>query len=107
MSPGGESTVDFDRRVRRAMSALITRSQGKTVLVVTHGGFISAACLFMLGAPGLYEERPAFLDPANTSITQFSRNEPGRRWTLNRYNDSSYLESSHVDTAIPGEALAD
>jgi 2,3-bisphosphoglycerate-dependent phosphoglycerate mutase len=96
MSPGAESTFEFDRRTRRAMTAIIESSSGQTVLLVTHAGFIAAACLFMLGAPGLHVGRPALLEPDNVGITEFVRSSVTGPWTLERYNDCAHLEKDHI-----------
>jgi probable phosphoglycerate mutase len=94
MSPGGESTREFDARVRRATAALIDRHNSDAFMIVTHGGFIAAAVLFLLGAPGLHErdQRPFRLQAANTSVTEFSRAPRTGVWTLERYNDVAHLE---------------
>jgi hypothetical protein len=61
----------------------------------THGGFVTAACCFLLGSPGLadFAIRPFQLDPANTSITEFSRDANGSPWMLHRYNDAAHLSA--------------
>ena len=63
------------------------------MVVVSHGGFISAATLALLGAPGLADTKPFYLNPAYTSLTEWRQLEPGR-WLLERYNDSAHLISS-------------
>jgi broad specificity phosphatase PhoE len=92
MSPGGESLRTFDERVRAATAALLGRHRGRSVVMFTHGGYIAAACCYMLGAPGLAEshQRPFRLEPVNTSITEFVRNGDGS-WTFLRYNDAAHL----------------
>jgi probable phosphoglycerate mutase len=92
MSPGGESTRTFDERVRRAIDALIARYEGKTVVLFTHGGFVSAAVHKLVGGPGMHVPGPLFLDPDNTSITSYRRTDDGDRWILERYNDSAHLQ---------------
>ena len=95
MSPGGESLRTFDARVRRATAALLDAHRGRSVVMFTHGGFVTAACCFLLGAPGLadFAIRPFQLDPANTSMTEFSRDADGAPWTLHRYNDAAHLSA--------------
>jgi probable phosphoglycerate mutase len=95
MSPGGESLRTFDARVRAATDALLAEHRGRTVVVFTHGGFISASCCHMLGAPGLadFVRRPFRLEPANTSITEFVANGDGTTFTLVRYNDVAHVAS--------------
>jgi probable phosphoglycerate mutase len=92
MSPGGESLRMFDERVRDATAALLDAYRGRSVVMFTHGGYISAACCYMLGAPGLAasDRRPFRLEPVNTSITEFVR-KGDRAWTFLRYNDAAHL----------------
>ena len=93
ISPGGESLLAFDQRVRRALQRLTQAHGDDFVVVVSHGGFISAATLALLGAPGLAETKSFYLNPAYTSLTEWRQLEPGR-WLLERYNDSAHLISS-------------
>ncbi|MET1001909.1 MAG: histidine phosphatase family protein [Acidimicrobiia bacterium] len=94
MSPGGESTRQFDARVRRALFALISANGGSTIVMFTHGGFVIGATLALLGAPGMHAsgERPFRLYPRNTSITEFGRTAASDQWMFERYNDTAHLE---------------
>jgi len=91
LSPGGESAREFDARVRTAVERLVREHHDQTVLAVSHGGFIGAACMYVVGAPGLAEVYPFRLAPANTSISIFSPFTGGPPWTLDRYNDVAHL----------------
>ena len=91
LSPGGESARAFDVRVRAAIRRLVREHHEQTVMVVSHGGFIGAACMYVVGAPGLAEVYPFRLSPANTSISIFSPFEGGPPWVLDRYNDIAHL----------------
>jgi 2,3-bisphosphoglycerate-dependent phosphoglycerate mutase len=90
LSPGGESTRAFDARVRRAVDAVVDAHSGETVMIVSHGGFISSACLYVLGAPGLDVVHPFRLWPENTSLTEFTASSTPP-WLLHRYNDAAHL----------------
>ena len=90
-SPGGESLVMFDERCRSALDRLTTRYSGASVLMFTHGGFITAACLALMGSGGLHEDRPFWLDAKHTSITEWIRRSPDDKWSLDRFNDASHL----------------
>ena len=92
-SPGGESTREFDARVRRALWAMLDEYEHRSVVLFTHGGFVSAATLAMFNAPGLHErtQRPARFLPHNTSITEFRRADGGEQWLLERCNDTAHL----------------
>jgi 2,3-bisphosphoglycerate-dependent phosphoglycerate mutase len=91
MSPGGESGRAFDRRVRAALTSLLDAHSDGTAVIFTHGGFITASLLYLLGLPGLPQTRSFRLDPTNTSITEFGDRQTDGRWTLERYNDVAHL----------------
>jgi 2,3-bisphosphoglycerate-dependent phosphoglycerate mutase len=88
--PGGESWLEFAARVHIALHRIEQEHDGKTVVIVTHGGVTQAAFGYFFGLspvtiPGVAVE--------NTSITQWVRPEKSTRWTLKRYNDTRHLES--------------
>ena len=95
ISPGGESPRVFDERVRRATTALIEQYRDQIAMVFTHGGFVYAATLFLLGAPGVHEWQEVWRPARNTSLTVFVSG--GGRWVLERYNDATHLpdDSGH------------
>jgi broad specificity phosphatase PhoE len=90
LSPGGESEAQFHARAVEALSTLITRYIGMTVIVFCHGGVIDVAFRAFLDLPryGGFD-----LWTVNTSITEMLRvngREPPR-WRLVRYNDAAHL----------------
>jgi probable phosphoglycerate mutase len=93
MSPGGESVRSFDMRVRTALQRLIELHAGESVAVVTHGGFVTASMLALLGAGGLDDARRFVLVPGYTSLTEWARTDATQPWVLNRYNDTGHLSS--------------
>ena len=95
IAPGGESLVGFQRRVDRRLRRLVAEHEGQTMVVVCHGGVISAASLALMGlAHG--HDRPFRLEPANTSITEWARpQDPDRPWVLVRYADAAHVEAGY------------
>src|SRR3954447_4648511 len=89
MSPGGESPRMFDERVRRATAVLVDQYRDQTAMLFTHGGFVYAATLFLLDAPGVHEWRGVWQPARNTSLTVFVADDGV--WTLDRYNDAAHL----------------
>ena len=91
LSPGGESLLVFRERVSIALRRLAGAYPGQLVVVACHGGVIVES-MFALG--GMRPEgRPARLEPANTGITVWSRDEDvGERWRLDSYNDTAHLD---------------
>lgn len=93
--PGAEPVAAFGERVAGAVADLVESRAGQTVLVVTHGGFIAAACDWFLGLPWEPErelaDRRFFLDPSHTGITEWARSGRSGPWTLVRYNDTAHV----------------
>jgi broad specificity phosphatase PhoE len=91
LSPGGESLRSFDRRARAAVDRLVARHAGDSVAVVTHGGFITAAMLALLGQQSFHAERAFVLNPGYTSLTEWRREDESKPWVLERYNDTGHV----------------
>ena len=77
---GGETLAEFHHRVGRGLHRLVGANEGRTVVVVCHGGVIDAAFRTLLRLPttGAFELRTT-----NTSLTELVRLRPGR-WMLAR-----------------------
>ena len=60
-------------------------------MIVSHGGFISTACMYVLGLPGFADRYPWRFYPSNTSLTEFAPDAPAPPWYLTRYNDNAHL----------------
>jgi len=87
---GGESFLELTARVQLAINRIWQEHEGKTIVLVTHGGVIQAsfAYFFNLSAttiPGISTE--------NTAITQWTRPAEANRWTLQRHNDHAHLDA--------------
>jgi probable phosphoglycerate mutase len=84
---GYETWLEFAARVQQALNRLIQEHEGKTLVIVTHGGVIQASFVHFFG-----------LNAANTpgiaadyaSITHWSRPDGGRRWILHGFNDAQH-----------------
>ena len=73
--------------MRATLATLAERYDGRTVVAVSHAGFIVAAVLVLFDIP-----RPgtgAYLDPVYTGITEWQFS--GGVWRLIRYNDAYHL----------------
>jgi broad specificity phosphatase PhoE len=84
--PGAESIAVFHHRVMGAITRLVARHPGQTVVIACHGGVIDAALRGLLRLPmvGAFE-----LHTLNTSITELV--QAGAIWRLVRYNDAAHL----------------
>lgn len=85
--PGGETVAAFDLRVGTAMSGVLDRHDGGTVVVACHAGVIDRIMRQFLRAPtaGVFE-----LHTRNTSLTEFVLASSGK-WRMIRYNDAAHL----------------
>jgi probable phosphoglycerate mutase len=88
---GGESFLELTARVQLALNRIWQEQEGKTIVLVTHGGVIQAsfAYFFNLSAttiPGVSTE--------NTAITHWTRSTDASRWTLQRHNDHAHLQAT-------------
>lgn len=94
---GGESFGDIIARTRDFKGSLLDDHSGQSVLVVSHGGFISFfTSLFLLGdnAPDEYICRTAFMlqSQGNTAISMLEYKEEKGGWLLNYFNDMTHLD---------------
>ena len=95
IAPGGESMLSFARRARGAVERVAAEHQGRSVALVVHGGVIVAATLHLLGFDESILEsgsRSLWLEPDNTSLTEWHRDVATGRWNLIRFNDAAHLE---------------
>ena len=79
-------------RVRATLERLAKHFVGKTVVAVTHAGFIVASILVLFDIP-----RPgtgAYIDPVHTSLTEW--NTADGVWRLNRFNDAFHLVKADI-----------
>jgi broad specificity phosphatase PhoE len=91
-APGGESPRAFDVRVAAAVAALVAATADQTVMVFTHGGFVTAATLHLLGAPGAHSRGSFWVPPRNTSLNILVSDRSVQGWALERYNDAVHLD---------------
>ncbi len=94
LAPGAESMITFARRARTAVDRVATEHAGRSVALVVHGGLIVAGTLHLLGFDEsvLKGDRALWLEPDNTSLTEWRRDDATGRWTLLRFNDAAHLE---------------
>lgn len=85
--PNSEPIGHFKKRVTRRLRAIAEANSGKTVLVVTHGGVITALLSDWLGAD--FDHLLLNLQIDNTSLTIVD--ETKKRVRLQTINDASHL----------------
>ncbi|WP_051966960.1 histidine phosphatase family protein [Kitasatospora mediocidica] len=87
VAPGGESWSALRTRALDTLHRLERDFRGQRVLCVSHGVFIAAAVVSLLGIPRTGNDTR--LSPDWTSVTEFTHD--GTRWHLNRYNDHAHV----------------
>lgn len=91
--PGGETQDEFNRRVIGAFDRIASEHAGERVIVVTHGGVVTAFGRYVLGVPA---NAPRRFDIGNTSLSLFYRDERG--WMVRFLGDVSHLEGGADST---------
>lgn len=90
--PGFETIAEFTTRVHHLLGGLLQQHEGKTLVLVAHGGVVEAAFHYFLGfGPGPFEG--GFPAAGHTSLTLWRR--AGRRsaWVQEFANDTWHLRN--------------
>ncbi len=106
IAPGGESWGSFMLRVGSAFSRITREHQGKTIVIVCHGGIIDGSFIYFFQKPSLILPIAEF-HTHNTSITHWdfhTRGERGR-WRLRKYNDIVHLNGLEVRDSLRWEEV--
>ncbi len=100
IAEGAESWASFMLRVGREISRVAAESVGKTVVIVTHGGFIEGTFSYFFKLNPL-ELPPVSFYVQNTSLTHWHHTAATHwhtwtrhsrpRWQLVSYNDAAHL----------------
>jgi len=107
IAPGAESWVEFMQRMGRALYRITHHYEGKTVVIVCHGGIIEGSFYYFFGLPTLRGPQAHF-STRNTSITHWQQSEPkdgSPRWHLKKYNDDVHLRDIGTSMRIPWQEL--
>jgi probable phosphoglycerate mutase len=113
LAPGAESWVEFSLRASTALQRITREHDGKTIVIICHGGIIDASFLFFLGLSSLKFPQVLF-DTHNTSITHWYKeandwveqlNLPVS-WILDCYNDTMHLRDLDSPVRIPWKQIA-
>jgi probable phosphoglycerate mutase len=88
---GGENRMEFSLRVHVALHRILQEHDGKTIVIVTHGGFIQMAFMYFFGYGEANLRYGAAPEIKRTSITHWYKPLDGNRWMLERSNDYHHL----------------
>jgi probable phosphoglycerate mutase len=94
LSGGGETNDEFLERVSRVIGRIADELQGRTALLICHGGIIMGTAVLLMQGP-ISLTAPQWQNPANTAISEWCRSLDGDRagpWRLHRYNDHAHIE---------------
>jgi 2,3-bisphosphoglycerate-dependent phosphoglycerate mutase len=108
VAPGGENWGQFVLRVGTAFDRILRKYEGKTIVIVCHGGVIGISFLHFLGVATLQYPQAGF-DTDNTSLTHWAKrsgNGRAARWRLIRYNDNMHLRDIRSSVRIPWRAIS-
>ncbi len=108
IAPGGENWGQFMLRVGTALDRITREHEGKTILLVCHGGVIDGAFLYFFKVSA-WTLPPTRFYTRNTSIThwqQIPSEKHEMHWHLIKYNDAFHLHDIGTPAHIPwGEIL--
>jgi 2,3-bisphosphoglycerate-dependent phosphoglycerate mutase len=107
--PDEENWAQFVLRIGTAMRRIIDQYEGKTVVIVCHGGVIDATFTYFFGLDSLHPARVR-LYTHNTSITHWRKvaddaDHGQLAWRLVFYNDDLHVRDLDNSTPIPWESL--
>ena len=113
VAPGAESWVEFTFRAGTTLSRIILEHDGKTIVIVCHGGIVDASFLLFFGLSSLQFPHVLFYTH-NTSITHWYKETNGwaerlnlpMSWMLERYNDTMHLRDLTSPVTIPWKDIA-
>ncbi len=108
LAPGAENWGQFMLRVGTTINRITTEYEGKTIVLVCHGGVIDGSFLYFFRMSTL-SVPPAHMDTLNTSITHWRRISPEHKkpyWRLMKYNDVMHLYDIDTPARIPWANLS-
>ena len=89
---GGESIVQFHKRMQRILNHFLVKHAGKQILAVSHGGTLDMIYRIVT-QQALNAERVAVVP--NTSLNWITHD--GNTWVIERWGDTSHLTDSVLD----------
>ena len=111
IAPGAETWVEFNVRMGTALNRITQEHEGKTIVIVCHGGIIDGSFLLFFGLSTLQFPRALLGRTRNTSITHWRKNSSAEfgiapTWFLEQYNDAMHLRDSNSSVRIPWQAIS-
>jgi len=108
VAPGGESWAQFMVRVGAALERIIRQHEGKTIVIVCHGGVIDGSFLYFFRLSTLMMPAVA-LHTHNTSITHWHKvsfEDRPPEWCLIKYNDDLHRRDIGSSVRVPWKDIS-
>ena len=111
IAPGAETWAEFNLRMGTALNRITQKYDGKTIVIVCHGGIIDGSFQLFFGLSTLQFPHALLGGTRNTSITHWRKDaseEYGIQptWFLEKYNDSMHLYDIKSPVRIPWKAIS-
>ncbi len=111
IAPGAETWAEFNVRMGTALNRITQEYDGKTIVLVCHGGIIDGSFLLFFGLSTLQFPHALQGRTKNTSITRWRRNSSPEfgiapTWFLEEYNDAMHLRDMYSSVRIPWQAIS-
>ena len=106
--PGAESWAEFHLRIATALNRIVHEYEGKTIVIVCHGGVIEGTFLTFFGVSTLSFARAFFGHTRNTAITHWHKMHLEGfppMWSLHYYNDFTHIRDIDTQGRIPWQNL--
>ncbi|HEY6541791.1 MAG TPA: histidine phosphatase family protein [Ktedonobacteraceae bacterium] len=108
MAPGAENWGQFMLRVGEALDRIVRTYEGKTIVLVCHGGVIDGSFLYFFKMSA-WTPPPTRFYTRNTSITHWkqlaSETQEKKSWHLMKYNDAFHLYDIGTTARIPWSSI--
>jgi len=95
--PGGESRLEFQRRVEDFIIPLARGSAGKRILLVAHGGTLQRLFRLVVGETAPENILPL---PANASVSEIKYYQTARSWQLVAWNSRDHLNGIRLHPTL-------
>jgi probable phosphoglycerate mutase len=89
---GGESIVQFAKRIKDALEQIRSEHAGKTILLVSHGGALDM--MYRIASNQALDAEKVVSVP-NASLSWISHD--GQSWKVNNWANTSHLEGLALD----------
>lgn len=106
--PSAETWAEFHVRIATALNRIEREYEGKTVVIVCHGGVIESTFLIFFGVNTLRFPSALFGGTRNTSITHWHKIHPKGfppAWSMDYYNDFTHIRDIDTQGRIPWHNL--